>query len=194
MASAASSQTGSILSDSVTGKLSAVLALFGEHAQDIAILTHDRFGNGHLGREVRIGCSEPNSIRRFTHKNSIAGSDLQARQQFLRQGSPRRIADLRDLELHVHTGVITEVSGPRNLADICERMWVDRIGHGSQYVPQARTDARSSSVCFGVDSGHAPPAVTADNRRCSFRHCTVDPHTQSTTPVTVTLPLHLVNR
>ena len=76
------------------------------------------------------------------------------RQQFLRQDHPRRIADLRDLELHVHTDVITEVSGQRNLAAILEGMWVDRIGHGTQYVHQARDGCGSSSVCFGVESGH----------------------------------------
>src|SRR5690606_29060634 len=74
--------------------------LFGELAEDIAILPHDFFGNVHLCRELRIVDGQADTIRRLQRIQLIALVHAKPGQQLLGQDEPRGIADGGDFQLH----------------------------------------------------------------------------------------------
>ena len=83
------------------------MALLRQFAQNIAVLTHDLLGGFHCGSKVRIGGGQPHAIGRLGQKELVPRPHAQPRQHILGQDDPGRIADLRDFERLVHTGVIT---------------------------------------------------------------------------------------
>jgi hypothetical protein len=81
--------------------------LFREFSQRPLALRHHISRNRHLRIEFRFRRADLNPARRLGDRQSPPNHRVEMGQQFLGQDHPRRIADLRDFKLHVHTGIIT---------------------------------------------------------------------------------------
>lgn len=82
-------------------------ALLRQRTEDIAILAHDLLRHFHVGLEIRVLGGQPHAVRRFCQMQRISRPHPQARKHFLGQDDPGGVADLRDFEWFVDTGVIT---------------------------------------------------------------------------------------
>ena len=82
-------------------------ALLGEFAQGPLAPRHDLARDGHLRVELGLGRAQLNPARRLADRQSPTHGNVEMRQHLLRQDDAGAIADLLDLELRVHTGVIT---------------------------------------------------------------------------------------
>src|SRR5690606_2367675 len=162
--------------------------LFGELAEDIAILPHDFFGNVHLCRELRIVDGQADTIRRLQRIQLVALVHAQPGQQLLGQDEAGGIADGGDFQLHdALRCVITKVIRPAPAfvyrvsmaARSCSRTlrpWSSTL-RAMRYSPRrllrfahSSPTRRFSSSCSAVN--RSPPLYSTTSRRPSLSRAT----------------------